>query len=267
MRKVLKKWLIYVVVLCLVLPVGFVSQTSKVEAQPLFDDTIPGWVIFTTEQIDLNAFSFKQDDQEKYEGNYSLMLSLTMPSVSEGQYVSAETTFSVEPNTTYSLSMMVKGESVGRVYATDYGWSNGIQITKLPESTFDWQEFGYSFNSGDKTVWTLAILVVEPVGKLWIDNVKVTKQGSDENIVNNPGFEEKKQLSTAEQLDLIESNLPMLENLIVQVEAQGIPTDYERVNLQTIKDFIEYGREDLASNQLAWQLMWRGCCKSFTMKR
>lgn len=51
-------------------------------------------------------------------------------------------------------------------------------------------------------------------------------------------------------LDAIAAKLPMLESLLAQAEEQGISTDYERIHYTTIKDFIEYGREDIRQGVL-----------------
>ncbi len=53
-----------------------------------------------------------------------------------------------------------------------------------------------------------------------------------------------------DRFDLLESQLPILTGLLQQAEAQGISTDYERVDYTILLDFINYGRQDASNNRL-----------------
>lgn len=52
------------------------------------------------------------------------------------------------------------------------------------------------------------------------------------------------------KLDAVNAQLPLLEQLLLQCEAQGLSTDYERINYTVIKDFIGYGKEDILQGRL-----------------
>jgi uncharacterized protein YjdB len=52
-------------------------------------------------------------------------------------------------------------------------------------------------------------------------------------------------------LNAIAVKLPALEQLLLQCEAQGLSTDYERINYTVIKDFVNYGKDDIAQGRLS----------------
>ncbi|QHW30800.1 hypothetical protein GZH47_07965 [Paenibacillus rhizovicinus] len=49
-----------------------------------------------------------------------------------------------------------------------------------------------------------------------------------------------------EALDALNAKLPALEDLFAQAKAKGIPVAYETVNLAVIKNFIQYGKDDIS---------------------
>ncbi|MBM7563942.1 S-layer homology domain-containing protein [Paenibacillus sacheonensis] len=51
-------------------------------------------------------------------------------------------------------------------------------------------------------------------------------------------------------LDALNAKLPALEDLFAQAKEQGIPADYETVNLEVIKQFIAYGKDDIAHDYI-----------------
>lgn len=55
----------------------------------------------------------------------------------------------------------------------------------------------------------------------------------------------------AAMLDAVGAKLPGLESLLLACEAQGLSTDYERINYTVIKDFVAYGKEDIAQGRLS----------------
>ncbi|QGQ94885.1 hypothetical protein EHS13_08340 [Paenibacillus psychroresistens] len=48
--------------------------------------------------------------------------------------------------------------------------------------------------------------------------------------------------------DDLNARLPILEGLLSQAKAKNIPVDYETVNYTVIKNFIQYGKDDVASS-------------------
>ncbi|BBI31589.1 S-layer homology domain-containing protein [Cohnella abietis] len=52
------------------------------------------------------------------------------------------------------------------------------------------------------------------------------------------------------RLTVLEQKLPALESLLSSAEAQQIPIDYEKVNVTVIKNFIQYGKEDIENAYL-----------------
>ncbi|MBD1382274.1 beta-galactosidase [Metabacillus arenae] len=103
------------------------------------------------------------------------------------------------------------------------------EVTIPPQKVFTQSiDIGFS-KPGTHSV---KISVKEPsTGKVKEDTVTVNVHSSREELES--------------RLDEIESKLPELKKLLSTVEERGIPTDYERVDVMVISDFIKYGRDDL----------------------
>ena len=52
--------------------------------------------------------------------------------------------------------------------------------------------------------------------------------------------------AASDTFNTLERNLTKIETLLIQCESKGMDVSYERIDYNTIKDFIVYGRQDLA---------------------
>jgi len=71
--------------------------------------------------------------------------------------------------------------------------------------------------------------------------------GAD-NLYLNPGVPDAIPDPLLERFDELQDQLAVLEGLLSQAEQQNILTDYERVNYTVVKQFIDYGRDQLVVN-------------------
>ena len=137
-------------------------------------------------------------DEIPVESNQCLVLSNTNAStVVYGAQVWYELEEPLEPNVEYTYSFMAKAESeylmeifLQSTSSGDQGYPGGINIST------EWQEQSLSFtlmptdeanfDDMDKLTFNFGTYV----GKIYIDNVKLVKSGTSENILINGDFEE-----------------------------------------------------------------------------
>ncbi|MGG1516414.1 beta-galactosidase [Paenibacillus oryzisoli] len=122
-----------------------------------------------------------------HSGDYSLRIVNSSPFQSN-VYVNVGQTIPVEPNTTYTFKVWVKGENAKNVwFPGGAGWK---QRKSFPSGTYNWTEVSYTYTTGAaETSYRLTVLS-ENAGTVWIDDLSVVKAGSAVNLVQNPGFEE-----------------------------------------------------------------------------
>jgi len=120
-------------------------------------------------------------------GNSSLKIANATPFQSN-VYFNVAQTIAVEPNTTYQFKVWVKGENAKNTWFP--GGSGMKQRKSFPSGTYDWREVDYEYTTGPAETSYKLMVVSENVGTIWIDDLSVTKLGSDDNLVSNPGFEE-----------------------------------------------------------------------------
>ena len=71
--------------------------------------------------------------------------------------------------------------------------------------------------------------------------------GAD-NLYFNPGIPDVAPDPILQRFDELQDQLAVLEGLLNQAESQNILTDYERVDYTVVKQFIDYGRDQVAVN-------------------
>ncbi|MEF2248516.1 S-layer homology domain-containing protein [Paenibacillus sp. IITD108] len=76
------------------------------------------------------------------------------------------------------------------------------------------------------------------------DGIRTLTETINVNVVMTPEALQHK-------LEAIAEKLPLLEQKLGVVEAQGLSTDYERINYTVIKEFIKYGQDDIVNNRLS----------------
>ncbi|MGN7763490.1 beta-galactosidase [Paenibacillus sp. 22594] len=132
------------------------------------------------------------------------------------------------------------------VYAVN--WTSEVRSFHL-SSGLSGVEEDFTLPGGSVAEWTLPFSTAEP-GEHQLE-FTLTEQGA-------PAGKRQELKVTAviapvqieAMLDAVNAELPGLEQLLLQCEAQGLSTDYERINYTVIKDFVGYGKEDIRQGRL-----------------
>ncbi|WP_181592693.1 S-layer homology domain-containing protein [Paenibacillus sp. YN15] len=140
---------------------------------------------FTTSGSALGSISL--DEAVTHSGSRSLKIVNQSPKQSN-IYLLASQAIPVKPNTAYEFKVWVKGENVKNAW---FPGGPGWALRKsMPAGTYDWQEISYTYTTGPAELSFTLILASENVQTLWLDDLRVTEQGSEVNLVRNPGFEQ-----------------------------------------------------------------------------
>ncbi|GBG09990.1 hypothetical protein PAT3040_04674 [Paenibacillus agaridevorans] len=139
--------------------------------------------------------SIALDESISHSGNQSLRMVNESPKQSN-IYLMASQTIPVKPNTTYEFKVWVKGANVKNAW---FPGGPGWALRKaMPTGTYDWQEVAYTYKTGPSELSFNLMLVSENEQTLWLDDLRVTEQGSVENLVRNPGFEQSQEVPGAD---------------------------------------------------------------------
>ncbi|WP_138753097.1 S-layer homology domain-containing protein [Paenibacillus sinopodophylli] len=147
-------------------------------------DSLYGWTVNATNGVQAKA---KADWDVYHSGEAALLLTNSTP-LSPNKYISVMQNITVKPNTTYEFSAWVKGQHVKDVWFP--GGKNWDYRMMFPSGTYDWTEITYEYTTGaNETSFPFVILSENEIGKVWIDDVSMTAQGSTVNLLTDPGFE------------------------------------------------------------------------------
>ncbi|TDV57649.1 polysaccharide lyase family protein [Actinophytocola oryzae] len=109
--------------------------------------------------------------------------------IADNHYATVSQALTVRPNTTYVFSAWVQGQNV-RPKALQFtvrpDWGSRVDA---PSGTFGWTKVVFRYTTGPESVLTFRLLSSDVVGAAWLDDVSVTVEGSDANLLTNPGFE------------------------------------------------------------------------------
>ena len=107
-------------------------------------------------------------------------------------YITLSQTVEVKPNTTYELSVWVKGEDVrGTWFGGGPGWNFRRHV---PSGTYDWQLVIATYTTGaDETSFQFRILSEDVTGSVWFDDLAMIEVGTADNLLQNAGFEKELQ--------------------------------------------------------------------------
>ena len=126
------------------------------------------------------------DTEVKKDGAASLKITKSEPSASN-RYCYKYQKYNVKEGATYNLSFDAKGTNVNGAWVSIAGWkSSRMKIN----GTYDWTTFtqSYTAKAGD-TALELFIVADGEIESLNIDNVVLTEEGSNENLISNGDFE------------------------------------------------------------------------------
>ncbi|MDF2921352.1 MAG: hypothetical protein K0R57_266 [Paenibacillaceae bacterium] len=148
---------------------------------------------FTTSGSALGGISL--DEAVSHSGSRSLKIVNQSPKQSN-IYLLASQSIPVKPNTTYEFKVWVKGKNVKNAW---FPGGPGWALRKaMPTGTYDWQEISYTYQTGPSELSFTLMLASENEQTLWLDDLRVTEQGSEANLVRNPGFEQSPEVPGAD---------------------------------------------------------------------
>lgn len=121
-----------------------------------------------------------------YEGNHSLKIHTESTS---GFTVFGQTINGISPDTDYVATFWAKGKP-GNFRILQNNWSTMLKEQSVNSS--EWRQYSVSFNSGSNSelVYVFTNNPYAGNGDLYIDNLTLCKDGENENLLLNPGFEE-----------------------------------------------------------------------------
>jgi hypothetical protein len=165
----------------------------------------PGTVIYKAGTVDwytsipdTTTVRFALDTTVAHSGTQSLRISNA--STDTRQVSAAFLPLYLEPHTTYQLTAWVKGAHVHRASFTTLPFSDRADVgfgfdhdsvtgDPLPDGTYPWRRVTFSVTTGDAFFWSLAIRTAGPTDQLWIDDLRLSKVGSQANLIPDPSFE------------------------------------------------------------------------------
>ncbi len=165
-------------------------------------------------------------------GSYSLHMN-NMPQTPKGSYKYVFQDIPVKPNTTYQFGLKGKG-NIYEEKAVHINL-NGLTGTgrKYFRTSADWVSYDYEYKTAsDQTEVKMVILAEGGDGTgskadYYIDDVYLKEKGTNENLVTNPGFEEKRTMTALDQ----------------EAAELGLYIDYERLDWlkEVLATAAEYG--------------------------
>ena len=103
-------------------------------------------------------------------------------------YVTFTQTIEVEPDTEYTYGLWAKGEGCDGIWF----FANGVPVSgrKHFAGTSDWKQHTYTYKTDSQTSSITFMIMLQGIGSTVVDDLFVTKTGTDENLLINAGFEE-----------------------------------------------------------------------------
>lgn len=143
---------------------------------------VPNWA------FEVNGAKAKASVTTNYKatGNKGLSLSNTS-AVQPNVFASLTQSFFVKPNTTYRFGFKIKAKQATGFW---YTLNNFNDRHNLPEDVSDWTDVESTFTTGENQNWTIFKFALDgPTEECYIDDAYVYEEGSDINLLENPGFE------------------------------------------------------------------------------
>ena len=170
-----------------------VSQHMKVSSG------IKDWMAVSWGDTKIPDHTLERTTEEKANGNYSLKM-VFRSQKENNLYRTVYQSFECKPNTTYYWGFKAKAENASAVHASPTGGSPYNERVVLPEGTYDWTSFDYTYTTGDEATFLKPCFIFNgPTSAFYIDDYYVYEAGSDVNLIKNPGFEEEIEEGTIAQ--------------------------------------------------------------------
>lgn len=133
-----------------------------------------------------HTMDFTVTDEDAKSGKYSFKFSDPAESWVLNSYKYFYQHVDVEPNTTYYYGLTAKATNAQCQWFTISGVGNRV----FANGTYDWTTFGGEYTTGpNETRVTFKFYTEAACDEMYIDDIYVTKAGSTENLLKDPGFE------------------------------------------------------------------------------
>lgn len=163
---------------------------------------------------------------EAYTGKYGCKMVNNTP-YNYNNFYTVRQEVSVEPNTVYEFGIMAKATNAPNSLKLALGnmaYNDRISMG----GTYGWTEFSGTYQTGaDETSLNLIITSDCPLETFYFDDAYVKKQGSDENLLQNAGFENGSEDpdSIGNGCKVVYSAIENMENILQKAEDLDMSVD------------------------------------------
>lgn len=223
---------------------GFNATHFDMESWKMFDkaDLMESWELHTMGERQIHYYT---STDEKRNGNYSLGIDTDQPkSGAWNNYNLISQIVKVEPNTTYEygLSAKTKNATGWPMFSVD----GFVKYKHSFEGTHDWKDYAFKYKTGEKqTELEFSISIDSPADAIYLDDCFVKKEGTDENLLKDPGFEELKPDMDSEKMEegihyqAFPDKINKIEECLKLCEENNIAAVY-MLDLHNISEYMYY---------------------------
>lgn len=144
----------------------------------------PAWSIAYKSGVDAKV---EICEEQSKNGKRSLKITNKTP-LKSGVYSDTSQQVKLKPSTAYKLTLSVKAENAN---SAQISWNGGKSRFVLDNGTYDWKDYSFDFVTDEKTdsgqIWILSQDITDAI---YIDDICLYEEDSDENLLKNSGFEE-----------------------------------------------------------------------------
>ncbi len=133
-----------------------------------------------------HPIDFEVTESDKVSGKYSLKIVDKRETWTLNSYRYIYQKVRVKPNTTYHYGLSAKAQNARTQWFTVSDFSDRIMLN----DTYDWRSFGGTYTTkDDQTEMTMKIYTEASCDYLYLDDLYIKEDGSDKNLLEDPGFE------------------------------------------------------------------------------
>ncbi|MFC4138339.1 MULTISPECIES: Ig-like domain-containing protein [unclassified Microbacterium] len=150
-------------------------------------DTFASWKPYVNGGADVTSTA---DTATFHGGAASLKLVDTTPKAAN-VYGGVLQSVTVTPSTTYEFSAWVRAQDVPTTGTLQFVLSPDWTVRQtFPGGTYDWTRTTWTYTTTATQTAINYRIIQQNTGTYWLDDLSIVKQGTSENLVANPGFED-----------------------------------------------------------------------------
>ena len=184
-------------------------------------DPVDDWEVIRTMD---SPTVISQDNTTVNDAVYSLKITDSTQTWVLNQYTLVHQKVTVLPNTTYHYGLSAKRSYVTNTWFSIKG-KNGTYKKSLNANYTDtvWQNYDYTYTTGDnETELDFTIITECSAGALYIDSAFVKREGTNDNLLINPSFENR---TSTSEYRIIQSSIDDLKSSLAGAEANNVLVD------------------------------------------